>query len=51
MPVSVQSDNLMPVPATDPRAVQARMSAPIVQRGPRQIKARPTVTSWPAWNG
>jgi hypothetical protein len=50
-PVSVQSDNLMPVPATDPRGVPARLAAPIVHRGNRQIKSRPTLTSWPAWNG
>jgi hypothetical protein len=51
MPIAVQSDNLMPVPATDPRGVPARLSRPIVQRGQSQIKSRPTVTSWPAWNG
>lgn len=51
MPVSVRSDNLMPVPATDPRGVPARLAQPIVQRGPRQLKWRPTVTEWPAWNG
>jgi hypothetical protein len=49
MPVSVQSDNLMPVPATDPRGVPARLARPIVQRGQAQIKARPTVTVWPDW--
>src|SRR5271156_772807 len=27
MPVSVQSDNLMPVPATDPRGIPARLAA------------------------
>jgi hypothetical protein len=51
MPISYQSDNLMPVPATDPRGVPARLAAPIVQRGQSQIKQRPTLTSWPAWNG
>lgn len=51
MPVSVRSDNLMPVPATDPRGIPARLARPIVQRGRSQIKARPAVTAWPAWNG
>jgi hypothetical protein len=51
MPISYQSDNLMPVPATDPRGIPARLSTPIVQRGQRQIKSRPTVTNWPSWNG
>ena len=51
MPVSVRSDNLMPVPARDPRGIPARLARPIVQRGAAQIKARPVVTTWPAWNG
>jgi hypothetical protein len=49
MPVSVRSDNLMPVPATDPRGIPARLSMPIVQRGQAQIKQRPPVTVWPDW--
>jgi hypothetical protein len=49
MPVSYQSDNLMPVPATDPRGVPARLARPIVQRGRAQIQQRPTVTTWPDW--
>lgn len=51
MPVSVRSDNLMPVPAHDPRGIPARLAAPIVQRGSAQIKSRPTVVTWPAWTG
>ena len=51
MPVRRRSDNLMPVPATDPRGIPARLARPIVQRGSSQIKARPSVTAWPAWNG
>lgn len=51
MPVAVRSDNLMPVPATDPRGVPARLARPIVQRGSAQIKSRPSVISWPSWNG
>lgn len=37
MPVSVQSDNLMPVPAADPRGVPSTLSVPITVRGQRQI--------------
>jgi hypothetical protein len=51
MPISVRSDNLMPVPARDPRGIPARLAAPIVQRGQYQIQQRPIVTTWPAWNG
>lgn len=50
-PVSVRSDNLMPVPATDPRGIPARLAMPIVQRGSAQIKSRPVVTTWPPVNG
>ncbi len=37
MPVSVQSDNLMPVPAADPRGIPARLSVPVIIRGQKQI--------------
>jgi len=47
MPVSVNSDNLMPIPATDPRGVPARMAIPAVQRGNRQVRARRPLTTWP----
>lgn len=50
MPVSLQSDNMMPVPAVDPRGVPARMAQPIVQRGNRQIKATQAMPMWPGWN-
>lgn len=50
-PIRVRSDNLMPVPATDPRGIPAVLARPVVRRGSSQIKARPTVTAWPAWNG
>src|SRR5271157_4905715 len=36
-PVNVYSDNIMPVPAKDPRGVSARLSRPVNQRGRRQI--------------
>ena len=51
MPIRVRSDNLMPVPATDPRGVPARLAAPVVQRGSRQLGQKPAVVTWPGWNG
>lgn len=50
MPVAIASDNLMPVPATDPRGVPARLSVPITQRGQAQVRSRPALSVWPAWN-
>lgn len=47
-PIALMSDNLMPVPAADPRGIPARMAAPILQRGTRQI-AQPQ--AMPTWNG
>ena len=49
MPVRVRSDNLMPVPATDPRGTPSRLSFPIVQRGRHQVQSRPPVSMWPDW--
>jgi hypothetical protein len=50
MPVSVQSDNLMPVPARDPRHVPAPLAVPITMRGEKQIKQPIRMVTWPAWN-
>jgi hypothetical protein len=50
-PVSVRSDNLMPVPATDPRGVPARLAVPLMIRGQRQIRQPAAAVTWPAWNG
>ena len=50
MPVAVRSDNLMPVPATDPRGVPARLAVPPTRRGQAQIMSRPALTVWPSWN-
>ena len=36
-PVRVYSDNLMPVPAVDPRGTPATLSVPVIIRGQRQI--------------
>jgi len=46
-PVSLVSDNMLPVPAVDPRGTPARLSYPVVQRGQRQIAARPVGS--PRW--
>jgi hypothetical protein len=45
-PVSIYSDNIMPVPAVDPRGVSARLSRPVQQRGRRQI---PMPRALPRW--
>jgi len=47
MPVSVRSDNLMPVPATDPRGVPAPLQVPMSIRGNRQIRQPATLIQWP----
>jgi len=49
MPVSVRSDNLMPVPATDPRGIPARLSMPVVQRGSMQVQSVRALSTWPDW--
>jgi hypothetical protein len=54
MPVSVASDNLMPVPASDPRGVGAIMAEALgIARslGITQIKQPPTLAVWPDVNG
>lgn len=45
-PVSVQSDNLMPVPAADPRGIPARMASPILQRGQKAIRQPQAQPRW-----
>lgn len=47
MPVSLTSDNMLPVPAVDPRGTPARLSYPIRQRGQKQIPAQPVPA--PRW--
>jgi len=49
-PVSVRSDNLMPVPAADPRGIPARLAVPITQRGQAQIRQPQALPTWPSWN-
>lgn len=54
MPVSVQSDNLMPIPATDPRGVGAvlaeALGLAVRSRGQSQIQSYPTLAMWPDVN-
>lgn len=45
-PVRVYSDNLMPVPAVDPRGIPARLSRRITQRGGRQIGQPRVIPTW-----
>lgn len=49
MPVSRLSDNLMPVPAADPRGVPARLQAPVMLRGSRQVRQVPALPQWASW--
>ena len=48
MPVSVMSDNLMPVPATDPRSVAAPLAVPLTVSSSRQIRQPPALVQWPS---
>lgn len=47
MPVSVASDNLMPIPAADPRGIPSTQFVPVNQRGQAQIASAPTMPQWP----
>jgi len=51
MPISIRSDNLMPVPATDPRGVPAPQAVPLAMRGNQQIRQPASLIQWPAFNG
>lgn len=54
MPVSVASDNLMPVPATDPRGIGAVLAEALgiaKSLGITQIAQPPKLTVWPDVNG
>lgn len=51
MPISVQSDNLMPVPASDPRGVAAPLQTPLSLRGAKQIRQPASLVQWPSVNG
>jgi hypothetical protein len=45
-PVRIYSDNLMPVPAVDPRGIPARLSRPVNQRGRRGIGQPRALPQW-----
>jgi len=45
-PIRVWSDNLMPVPARDPRGKPALLFKPILQRGSAQVSQPRAVPSW-----
>lgn len=47
MPVSVRSDNLMPVPATDPRGIPARLAFPVNPTTARNLAQPARVVRWP----
>jgi hypothetical protein len=49
MAVSVRSDNMMPVPATDPRAPGAPLQVPIKMRGNKQIGQPAALVQWPVF--
>jgi len=51
MPVSRESDNLMPVPATDPRGLNAPLQVPLTHRGVKQIRQPANLIQWPGVNG
>lgn len=50
MPVSVRSDNLMPVPAVDPRGIPSTQFVPINQRGLKQVSWVPALPKWASVN-
>ena len=43
MPISVYSDNLMPVPAVDPRGIPSSQFQPVPQRGQRAVGWSPNL--------
>ena len=49
MPVSRLSDNLMPVPAADPRGVPAMTQNPLIIRGQRQVQQTVALPQWANW--
>ena len=46
MPISRISDNLMPVPAVDPRGIPSTQFMPRNDRGQRAINTLPNLASW-----
>lgn len=48
-PVSIYSDNQMPVPAADPRGAAARLATPPVFLGQRQVMQGRGIPKWANW--
>lgn len=46
MPIALISDNLMPVPAVDPRGIPSTQFKPRNDRGQRPVTTLPNLTSW-----
>lgn len=46
MPVAVYSDNLMPVPAVDPRGIPSSQFKPVRRRGQSAVPVTPTLPRW-----
>jgi hypothetical protein len=46
MPISRLSDNLMPVPAVDPRGIPSTQYKPVNRRGQRAIQTLPNMPRW-----
>jgi hypothetical protein len=49
--IRVYSDNMLPVPAVDPRGIPSTQFMPINQRGQAQIQSLPNLVSWPNVTG
>ena len=49
MPVSRVSDNLMPVPAADPRGIPSRLQTPVMLRGQAEIQMPVALPQWASW--
>jgi hypothetical protein len=50
-PIALVSDNLMPVPATDPRGIPAVLARRVTQRGSAQVRQPANTPVWANWNG
>lgn len=49
--VRVYSDNMLPVPAVDPRGIPSTQFMPINQRGVAQLQSLPNLVTWPNVTG
>jgi hypothetical protein len=46
--IRVYSDNMLPVPAVDPRGIPSTQFMPINQRGVAQLQSLPNLVTWPS---